>query len=171
MKRHNETHVLALDVRHSRIGYALFSGPKRLLDRGASTVPPQCNDRAGWIRQRMTSLLQQGSPSFIVMKQRRRARPTGNAAGVPILNAIRLAAKEHGIPMYVLGREEIESVFNVFHARTKEQIARAVVGIFPELLGRLPPTRKKWQPEARGMIVFDAIATGVAYWQRSSFRI
>jgi len=170
MKRYNETHVLALDVRHSRFGYALFSGPKRLLDRGASTVPSQCSDRAGWIRQRMALLLQHGAPSSIVMKQLRRARLSGNTDGVPILNAIRLAAKEHGIPMYVIGREEIESVFHVFHARTKEEIARAVVGIFPELLGRLPPIRKKWQPEAHGMIVFDAIATGIAYWQMPASR-
>ena len=166
MKHYEETHILALDVRHSRIGYAFFSGPKRLLDWGASAVPPQCSNRAHWIRQKMASLLRHGSPSCIVMKQHRRAKLSVNTNGVPILKAIRLAAKEHGIPMYVLGRDETESAFRIFQARTKEEIACAIVGIFPELLVRLPPKRKKWQPEAHGMIVFDAIATGIAYWQR-----
>ena len=69
--------------------------------------------------------------------------------------------------MHVLGRDEIESTFCIFRARIKEEIACAIVGIFPELLVRLPPKRKKWQTETRGMIVFDAIATGIAYWQRS----
>jgi len=115
----------------------------------------------------MASLLRHGSPSSIVMKQCRSAKLSGNTNGVPILKAIRLAAKEHGIPMYVLGRDEIEAAFRIFQARTKQEIACAVVGIFPELLARLPPKRKKWQTEARGMIVFDAIATGIAYWQRS----
>ena len=67
--------------------------------------------------------------------------------------------------MHVLGRDEIGSTFCRIRARTKEEIACAIVGIFPELLVRLPPKRKKWQTEARGMIVFDAIATGIAYWQ------
>jgi hypothetical protein len=75
-------------------------------------------------------------------------------------------AEEHGIPMHVLGRDEIESTFCRFQARTKEEIAWAIVGIFPELLVRLPPKRKKWQPEPHRMIIFDAIATGFAYWQR-----
>jgi hypothetical protein len=90
----------------------------------------------------------------------------GNANGEPILEAIQLAAKEYGIPLHILGRDEIESAFCRFRARTKEEIACAIVGIFPELLVRLPPKRKKWQPEAHRMIIFDAIATGIAYWQR-----
>ena len=168
MNYYEETHILALDVRHSRIGYALFSGSKQLLDWGAITVPPRCNNRAHWIRQRMATLLRYGSPAFIVMKQRRQAKLPGGANGEPILETIRSATEEHGIPMQVLGRDEIHSAFRVFQARTKDEIACALVGIFPELLGRLPPKRKKWQPEPRGMIVFDAIATGFAYWQRPS---
>jgi hypothetical protein len=88
-----------------------------------------------------------------------------NANGEPILEAIRSVAEAYGIPVHVLGRDEIESAFCIFRARTKEEIACAIVGIFPELLVRLPLKRKKWQPEAHGMIVFDAIATGIAHWQ------
>jgi hypothetical protein len=129
-------------------------------------LPSQCSNRARWIRQRMAFLLRHGSLSSIVMKQHRRAKLSGNTTSVPILKAIRLAAKEHGIPMYVLRRAEIATAFRVFRARTKDEIACAVVGIFPELLIRLPSKRKKWQSEARAMIIFDAIATGIAYWQR-----
>jgi hypothetical protein len=163
--------ILALDVRHSRIGYALFWGPKRLLDWGASTIPPQCSNRAEWMRQKMAPLLRHGSPAIVVTKQRRLAKLPGNANGEPILGAIRSLAEEHGIPMHVLGRDEIESAFCRFRARTKEENAWAIVGIFPELLSRLSPKRKTWQAEARRMIVFDAIAIGIAYWQRSPPRI
>lgn len=166
MTRTEETHILALDVRHSRIGYALFWGPKRLLDWGASTVPAQYSNRAEWIRRTIAPLLRHGSPALVVTKQRRLAKLPGNANGEPILEAIRLTAKEYGIPLQILGRDEIESAFCRFRARTKEEIACAIVGIFPELLVRLPPKRKKWQPEAHRMIIFDAIATGIAYWQR-----
>ena len=102
MKYSSETHILALDVRHSRIGYALFSGPKRLLDWGASTVPSRCSNRARWIRQKMASLLRHGSPVFVITKQRRIAKLPGNANGAPIFDAIRSVAGEHGIPMHLL---------------------------------------------------------------------
>ena len=167
MKHYEETHILALDVRHSRIGYALFSGPKRLLDWGASTVPSQCSNRAQWIERRMEQLLRYGTPASLVTKQRRQAKLPGNTNGEPILETIRSIAKEHGVAMQVLGRDEIQSAFRVFQAHTKEEIACVLVGIFPELLARLPTKRKKWQPEPRGMIAFDAIATGFTYWRRS----
>lgn len=170
MKRSEETHILALDVRHSRVGYAIFAGPRRLLDWGICTVPPRCSNRAEWIRPRIAELLRHGLPACVVTRRQRLMKLPNNANGAPILKAIRSATKEHGIPMYVLDRDEIQSAFRIFRARTKEEIACAIVGIFPELLVRLPLKRKKWQPEAHGMIVFDAIATGIAYWQRSTPR-
>lgn len=170
MNHYEEEHILALDVRHSRIGYALFSGSKHLLDWGASTVPPRCNNRTHWIRQRITPLLRYGLPASIVTKQRRVAKLPRNANGEPILEAIRSAAEEYGIPVHVLGRDEIQSAFRVFQAGTKDDIACVLVGIFPELLIRLPAKRKKWQPEPHRMIIFDAIATGFAYWRRPSPR-
>jgi len=166
MNHYEEMHILALDVRHSRMGYALFVGSRRLLNWGVSTVPPRCCNRAEWIRPRIAELLRHGSPVCVVTRPRRLAKLPRNANGESILEAIRSVAEEHGVPMHVLGCDEIESTFCRFRARTKEEIACAIVGIFPELLVRLPLKRKKWQPEAHGMIVFDAIATGIAYWQR-----
>jgi hypothetical protein len=166
MNRSEESHVLALEVRHSRIGYALFSGPRRLLDWGINTVPSQCSNRSRWIRQRIALFLRYGSPACIVMKPHRRAKLPGNVSGPPILKAVQSVAEEQGIPLYVLGRDETQYAFRIFKARTKEEIASAIVGIFPELLVRLPRKRTTYQPEAHGMIVFDAIATGLAYWQR-----
>ncbi len=168
MKRYNEMNILALDVRHSRIGYAFFSGPEWLLDWGASTVPSRCNDRATWVREKMAALLLHGSPVSIVMRRRRLAKLPENANGAPIFKAIRLLAEENDTPIYILGRDEIQCAFRIFQARTKEEIACALVGIFPELLARLPLKRKKWQPEPHVMIVFDAIATGFAYLRRTS---
>jgi hypothetical protein len=118
----------------------------------------------------MTPLLRHGSPVSIVTKQRRVAKLPRNANGEPIVEAIRSVAEEHGLSIHVLKRDEIQSAFHIFQARTKDEIACTLVGIFPELLIRLPPKRKNWQPEPRGMIVFDAIATGFTYWRRAPSR-
>lgn len=167
MKHYDETHILALDIRHSRIGYALFSGPKRLLDWGASAVPVQCSNRKKWAQQKMIALLRHCSPEFIVAKHQRGARLSKNAKGKPILKEILSVAKERGVPIHFLGCDEIHSAFRIFQAHTKEDIACILMEKFPELLIRLPPKRKKWwDSEPRRMIIFDAVATGFAYWQR-----
>jgi len=166
MKQYDETHILALDVRHSRIGYALFSGPKRLLDWGAGTVPPRCNNRTRWIQRRLERLLRQTAPVLVVAREQRRKRLPRNATGKPILKAIQSLTEAEGVPMHSIGRDEIDSAFRIFKARTKDEIACVLVEIFPEMLTRLPPKRKKWQTEPHRMIIFDAIATGFAYWQR-----
>ena len=90
----------------------------------------------------------------------------GTAPG-PIFKAIAREAALLRIPVYFVDRAEVQKAFCMLRGNTKEQIAEVVVGFFPELCSRLPPKRKKWQPEYRGMIVFDAVATGFAYWQRN----
>jgi hypothetical protein len=110
------------------------------------------------------------SPASIVVKQQRTLRLSRNSTGEPILKAILSAAEKRGIPVHFLGRDEIHTAFRVFQVRTKDDIACVLVRIFPELLIRLPPKRKKWQSEPHRMILFDAIATGFAYWHRFSPR-
>ena len=85
----------------------------------------------------------------------------------PIFKAIAREAALLRIPVYFISRAEVQEAFRMFRGNTKEQIAEVLVGIFPELVSRLPPKRKKWQPEYRGMIVFDAAANGFAHWQRN----
>jgi hypothetical protein len=60
----------------------------------------------------------------------------------------------------------VENAFGIFRARTKQETAEALAAIFPELLWKLPPRRKSWQPEPHIPIVFDAVAAGFAYWQK-----
>ena len=66
----------------------------------------------------------------------------------------------------VVSREAIQNTFRGVHANTKDEIAELLTQIFPELLTRLPPKRKAWQTEPQAMVVFDAVATGFAYWQQ-----
>jgi len=167
MMHTQEIAILALEIRQSRIGYALFLGPKRLIDWGATAVPPECIDSENWAQQRTAALLRQYIPECIVAKRQRSAKLPQGATGVPILKGIQSVAQTQGIPIQFLARDEIYSAFASFSLSTKEDIACALTEMFPELLIRLAPVRKWWwNSEPRRMIVFDAIATGFAYWQR-----
>jgi hypothetical protein len=166
MKRHPETTILAIEVRQSRIGYAFFSGPKRLLNWGASTVPARCPDRADWMRRRTVALLRLCSATSIVAKEMRPLKLPNNSTGETILQTILSVIKDHAIPVHLLRRDDVEAAFRVFKVRTKDDIACVLVQIFPELLIRLPPKRKAWQSESHRMIIFDAVANGFTLWQQ-----
>ena len=43
----------------------------------------------------------------------------------------------------------------------KQEIATVISDRFSQLKSRLPPARKKWEPERQIFAVFDAIATAV----------
>jgi hypothetical protein len=165
MKIHSSFLVLAIEARQSRFGYALFDGPKKLLDWGASMLPsglagPYALEAA---RKRIAQILRRASPGAIVVDLPRSVIPE-LATSSPVLRSIICEAEVSGLPLHWLAREDIRSAFRIFRARSKEQIALALIGIFPELGHRLPRKRRKWEPEKRGMIVFDAIATGLAFW-------
>jgi hypothetical protein len=162
-----DMHVLALDVRHSRLGYALFEGPNRLLDWGISGVPPRCNDRVGWTTRRMTALLRYSSPEMIIVKRPIRGSKAVNPSQPPILGSILEAIRAQTVPVAFLEIEDIRAAFRVFEARRKDDVASILVQMFPELFYCLPARRKKWQSEPHRMILFDAISVGFAYWQRT----
>jgi hypothetical protein len=167
--KHREPRILAVEARYSRFGYALFEGPARLLDWGASTVTPRLAHRAAveTAHKRIASVLRLSCPAAIVVKRPRRTR-TGNAANPgPVLKAIIRSATTLQIPVHCLRREDVQEALHSLLGRTKDEVAAALVDIFPELLARLPPQRKAWQSERHAMIVFDAIATGFAYWRQN----
>lgn len=165
-------HVLAIEARRSRFGYALFEGPKRLLDWGGSAVPAELTGKAATeaARKRITSALRRCHPVVAVVRRPRKMRNEKGVAPGPIWRTIVTEATALSIPVYCVSNREVRDAFRLLQGGTKEQIAELLVGIFPELLTRLPPKRKKWQPEYRGMIVFDAVAVGFAYWHRNGMQ-
>jgi hypothetical protein len=161
-------HILAIEARRSRFGYALFEGPKRLLDWGGSAIPSELTGKAATeaARKRITSAFRRCHPVAAVVRRPRKMRNEKGVTLGPIWRTIVTEATALSIPVYSVSRGDVHDAFGIIQGNTKEQIAEFLVGIFPELLTRLPPKRKKWQPEFRGMIIFDAVAVGLAYWRR-----
>jgi hypothetical protein len=158
-----------VEARRSRLGYALFEGPKRLLDWGASAIPSELTRLSATkaARKRIASALRRCHPVATVVRLPRKIKSREGKTPGPMFRAIASEAALLQIPVYFISRAEIQNAFRRFQGSTKEQIADILVGIFPELSSRLPPKRKKWQPEYRRMIIFDAVAIGFAHWQRN----
>lgn len=157
--------ILAIEVRRSRFGYALFEGPRRLLDWGASAVPRRVANRTALAaaRKRVAAVLRNCRPEIVILRRQRRMRAGKGPASGTMLRAISRQTADQLLPVQFLSRKEIPHAFRAWSAATKQEIAEVLTRIFPELLVRLPTKRKAWQPEHQGMIIFDAVATGYAY--------
>lgn len=165
MMHEESSNVLAVEVRRHRFAYALFECPTRLIDWGTSAVSPQYTNRRarGAMRIRIASVLRRCHPTTVVVRRPRRTK-TGKTKTLGLaLRTILNAAAVRRIPVCVITRSDIQLRFRAHGAITKEEIAWMLTGIFPELRYRLPLKRGKWRSESHRMIIFDAIATGIAF--------
>jgi hypothetical protein len=156
--------ILAIDPRPQQFGYAIFEGPKRLLDRGACFFRRGGNDGAIAARMRVSKLSKVFLPSAIVVKRIGHNLSRNNPSIEVVLTAIRQEASARSIPVYLIARREVREAFRGFRCTNKYQIASILVSIFPELLWKLPPERKFYESEHPNMSVFDAIALGYTFW-------
>ncbi|HEV2618651.1 MAG TPA: hypothetical protein VGU23_01785, partial [Acidobacteriaceae bacterium] len=157
--------ILAIELRASRMGYALFEGPRRLLDWGTTAIRPEGNAKTATTHKPISELLKALSPSAVVVKKIRRWRHDKRARTQAVLRQIQLEAAAHSIAVIYIGQKDIDNIFRMYRVHTKYEIAYVLVLAFPELLPKLPPKRKIGTSEPQAMIVFDAVATGFAYLQ------
>ena len=160
--------ILAIDLRPRRFGYAVFEGPRMLLDWGVSGYPPENHGESVVAGKRLAALLKVSSPSAIVVKRERWDSAKTNAGSRSLAEAISNESSTRSIPICLLGQDELASTFLNLQCETKYEIASALTRIFPELFWKLPPKRQVWQPEHARMTMFDAVALGLAYWQHAS---
>ena len=157
--------ILAIDLRHRRFGYGVFEGHRLLIDWGERAYRAVGEEEATIASRRLAALLRLFSPSVIVLKKERWERVQGNLRLRPLAEAVARVASEHSVPIHLVGQDDIRTTFHNLGCETREEIAVALARIFPELVWRLPPKRRAWEAEHHRMILFDAIALGVAYWQ------
>lgn len=164
-----DSRVLAIDVRRNRFGYALLEGPKRLLDWGASAVPPALSHRAALkaAQKRVSALFRRCHPTVAVVKRPRRTKTGRSSTPGPILGTVLREAASLRIPVHFVSRNEMLATFRVARAHSKDDIAEILANDFSELASRLPPRRGKWGTERPRMVIFDALAAGITYWEQS----
>jgi hypothetical protein len=166
----HDPRIIAIDLRPQQFGYAVFEGPKRLLDWGTSSFRPGGKEGAAKACRRVAELVRVFLPSVIVVRKTRRAVSRGSFGVEPILKAIRRRAARP-IPVSLIGRSEVREAFRSFRGTTKYEIACILVQIFPDLLWKLPPKRKFYEAEHPTMTIFDAIAMGCTYWRQNGSEI
>ena len=165
--KHHDPRIVAIELRSQQFGYAIFEGPKQLLDYGGGQLRPGGKAGAVQAARRIGQLIKLFTPSTVVVKRPDQHVATGYPGIRLMANAIRRQASAHVIPFQFIGRDEIEEAFRIFNVGNKHEIATVLTQIFPELLWKLPAKRKLGDPEHPRMVLFDAISVGLTHWQQN----
>jgi hypothetical protein len=155
--------ILSLDIRLERFGYAVFEGPKRLLDWGVCLYGLSSTPDAA--RKKIVSLLKMFIPSIVVVTMVPIENTLEEYGVHRIFTSLKAEMDVHSIPIEILRRPKVRQMFRSLHATTKYEVASLIAKLYPELTWKLPPKRKVWQKEHYRMAMFEAVAGGYAYWQ------
>jgi len=158
MSQPAKTRILAVDVRSSRLGFAVFEVPIRLLDWGKRSLGSgdSCSKSIAWLLRRF-------GVSFVVI---RRIRSGGRRDTLRVRQAqriIRREARRRSVLVVMLSERVFSGFFRRYERHRKFEIAALMGGVFPEIMWILPRPRKCYEPESSRMSVFDAVALGVAF--------
>ena len=156
--------LLALDVRAQKLGFVVFDGPTKLLDWGIRVYgcPKQRARRA--VEKRIIPLLESHMPSALVIRRVHIHSPKTARKMRRIIKTIRKEARRRSISVNVLSAAVVKKFFARSGLQTKYEIASTLAEWFEELAWNLPNRKKAWQSERFSMAIFDAVATGVAFF-------
>jgi hypothetical protein len=157
--------IVAIDLRFRRSGFAIFEGPKILLDSGTTAIPPTNGNASG---NRFSDLLNLASPAAIVVKTERWEYMQAHSRTSSLIDVLRQESEKRSIALRTLDEHALALSFRNLGCSTKAEIAAALTRVFPELDWKLPPKRDIWDSEHFRQSIFDAIALGLAFWQHKT---
>jgi hypothetical protein len=143
------TRYLAIEVTKEGLAHAVLeTSPEHLVSWRLSSARTD----AAW-RERLEKLIETYAPKVLVTgelssrRSERSVRLLGYAPGIGL---------SKGVRSMCVGRCDVRNLFP--EARSKHDIAVALVDRFPELAPRLPRPRKPWTSEDARMRIFDALS-------------
>lgn len=80
------------------------------------------------------------------------------------IKSIRIEAKRRSAEVHVVSAETVKDFFTQSGLTSKDKIASALAERFEEIAWKLPKRRKVYQSERHNMLIFDALAIGVAFF-------
>lgn len=160
-KKNGGTHpvVLGIDPHVRGIGFAVFEGPRDIIDWGTTSTSLGKTYNA---KRRVSQLIATRQPDVLVVEDMATAR-RGRSSRKRIATIEKLAAA-HGITCVKYSAEDVRMAFSNFGAVTKYEIAAKLASFMPELEGYLPSKRQIWEAEDPHYSIFDAAAFAFTYY-------
>ena len=150
------TRMLAIDLRSTRMGFAVLETPIRLLDWGKrARVADSCSAL-------ILGLIRRYGIEVIVVRKLKVGSPRDTLRVRKGLRVIRSIAHSRSVPLATVNEKTFKNVFLRHGRHTRFAIAELMTTTFPQLARFLPNPRRCYDPESRRMSAFDAVALAVA---------
>ena len=160
--------LLALEIRASRLGFAAIEMPARLLDWGVRSLGEPHAQLRSVVSDRIATLMVFHRPQTVVVRARKYRSRVQNARFLAIVAAVRVETRRHSAKFRIITSAQVKDCFASNGKVPKHAIAKTLADQFEELSWKLPGRRKPYQSEAPAMLVFDALANGVAFATRKT---
>jgi hypothetical protein len=160
--------LLALEIRASKLGFIVLEVPERLLDWGVRSFGEQNQRIRSTVSDRITTLLAFHNPLVVVVRVRKYHTDIQNKKFLAVVAAIRAETRRNSKELFVLTTRQVRDHFAYRGQVTKHDIAASLANQFEELSWKLPRRRKAYQSEAPAMLVFDALANGMAFVEKQT---
>jgi hypothetical protein len=160
--------LIALEIRASKFGFAVFEGPTRLLDWGVRWFQEKDGALRSTVADRIGTLLRFYRPGAVVVRVRDCHSASKSRAFTMIVSSIRTETMRNSTKFGFVTIRQVREHFAPNGQTTKHGIATNIAKQFEELSWKLPNRRKSYQSEPPTMVIFDAAATGVACFGRKA---
>ena len=152
--------ILALHPDRKGFGWVALEGPFALYDWGLSVGG---RDKNAACLRKIEALLERLTPETLVLESFE--RPTARRADrvTRLGRAICALAADRGANVAIYTREDIAACFADVGARTRQEIAEAVLRHVDAFRHLLPKPRRVWDSEDRRMALFSVAGLGLTH--------
>lgn len=150
--------VLAIEVRSRKIGYVAFEKNRTLIDWGARSFARTHRFAVPFV---LAKLLQSLNPGLVLLSPANKQNQQSAGSIRDFVRIARRVATSLSIQTKLVNKDFVRAHYLGTGRIDKYDIARRVVGYFPELAWHIPKKRKPWQGEPATQVVFDAATVAV----------
>ena len=154
--------TLAIHPTSRGLGWVAFKGPFAPYDWG-TTCPKK--DKNNKCLRSVEALIARFVPDTLVLEAFERRNSARGDRIARLCRAIQSLAADRGVEVAVYTRGDVRACFAAVGARSREEIAEAVVRHVDALREWLPKRRRPWETEHRRLAVFSAAALVLTHYQ------
>lgn len=158
--------TLAVHPNSRGMGWVAFSGPFSPYDWG--TVSTRGAQKNATCLRKIEKLLDRLTPETLVLEAFEHRNSSRRDRISNLGRAMVALAVSKGVDVAIFTFGEVQGCFASVGARTRQEIAEAIVRQIPALQHLLPRKRRPWDPESRRMPLFSAAALVTMHYQKSA---
>lgn len=154
--------VLAVYATKKGYAFVLFDGDTSPYDWAISDFASTARNEK--VIASVTRIVERNQPIVLVLEDTRDKKDRRTARIRRLYQSILHIARTSAIEVQRFSRAEVHKTFESVGAKTKREIALAIVRQIPAFAPRLPHVRMPWMSQDSRQGLFDATALGITYF-------